>query len=362
MYFSANSLRDRHVAAHWAALWAQRNMFNVNHAAMVERHRTAMTPEMLAANAVAGFARDFWQEMDREIIASRASVDGMEILEDLLGIQTTLSIGKTAKLYNLANAAISDDVAVSMDGQAPYSFDHTAYDSDGDPIPVFTAGFGANWRDVQGYNTVGIDLVADSQAAKMRKFNGKLVSYLLSGDNKVRVAGFSGQGLKNHRNTVKLDLGASGANINLTTAGFDALLAFFTTGAFGAQRITNKVTAYDVLWVSPQIMANLSKPYLITVGGSTQALMGGTIRDALAKFMNVKDIRETFALTGNEFIAYERRKDVLTPLVGMTTGVVPLPRFMPQENYNFQIMGAMGVQVKKSDDGRSGVVYASNIT
>lgn len=52
---------------------------------------------------------------------------------------------------------------------------------------------------------------------------------------------------------------------------------------------------------------------------------------------------------------------MVTPLVGMATGVVPLPRLLPQVNYNFQIMSAMGIQVKKDDEGLSGVIYGANL-
>src|SRR5690606_10932578 len=123
-----------------------------------------------------------------------------EIVNDLLGVQTVLPIGKTAKLYNIAGD-IADDVKVTMDGQAPYSFDHTEYDNDGDPIPVFTAGYGVNWRHAAGLSSVGIDLVLDSQSAKLRKFNKQLVSYVLNGNSKIQVQNYPAQGLKNHRNT-----------------------------------------------------------------------------------------------------------------------------------------------------------------
>ncbi|EOZ5729181.1 major capsid protein, partial [Enterobacter hormaechei] len=51
----------------------------------------------------------------------------------------------------------------------------------------------------------------------------------------------------------------------------------------------------------------------------------------------------------------------ISPLVGMAVGVVPLPRPMPQSNYNFQIMSAEGLQIKKDGEGLSGVVYAANL-
>ncbi|MEN1471822.1 major capsid protein, partial [Pseudomonas aeruginosa] len=83
-------------------------------------------------------------------------------------------------------------------------------------------------------STVGIDLVLDSQAAKLRKFNKRIVAYILDGATNIQVESYPAQGLRNHRNTIKVNLGsgAGGANIDLTTATQEQLAAFFTTGAF----------------------------------------------------------------------------------------------------------------------------------
>lgn len=363
MYFTPESLQaNSRLRGHFSELVANRDLWNRAQSAMVAQYRPSMTPEMLAANAAAGFARDFWQEIDRQVVQFRDQETGMEIVNDLLQVQTVLPIGKTAKLYNIAGD-IADDVSVSLDGQAPYSFDHTEYDSDGDPIPVFTAGYGVNWRHAAGLNTVGIDLVLDSQAAKLRKYNKQIVAYALDGNDSIQVQSYPAQGLRNHRNTVKINLGSGGggANIDLTSADPEDVIAFFTSGAFGTAARNNKVAAYDVLWVSPQIMANLAKPYLVSVGGGSNALIGGTVLDAVQRFIPAREVRQSFALSGNEFLGYQRRQDVVSPLVGMATGVVPLPRTMPQQNYNFQIMGAMGIQVKRDGDGLSGVIYGANL-
>ncbi|MDI2707687.1 DUF6260 family protein [Pseudomonas aeruginosa] len=347
---------------HYQELQANRNIWNNQNAAMIAHHRGAMTPEMLACNALAGLGREFWAEVDAQIIQYRNQETGMEIVNDLLQVQTVLPIGKTAKLYNVVGD-IADDVSVSIDGQAPYSFDHTEYNSDGDPIPVFTAGYGVNWRHAAGMNTVGIDLVLDSQAAKLRKFNKRIVAYTLDGATNIQVENYPAQGLRNHRNTIKVNLGsgAGGANIDLTTATPQQIIDFFTKGAFGQAARANKVDAYDVLWVSPEINANLSQPYMITMGGGANAVVAGTVLDAVMRFIPARAVRQTFALSGNEFLGYQRRRDVVTPLVGMATGVVPLPRPLPQVNYNFQIMSAMGIQVKKDDEGLSGVIYGANL-
>jgi len=362
MYLTQSAIAAHpRLMGHYQELQANRNIWNRQNDAMLAANRASMTPEMLAANALAGLGRDFWQEVDRQVITFRDQETGMEIVNDLLGVQTVLPIGKTVKLYNVSGD-IADDVSISMDGQPPYSFDHTEYDSDGDPIPVFTAGYGVNWRHAAGLSTVGIDLVLDSQAVKLRKYNKFLVSYVLSGSEKIVVDGKPGQGIKNHRNTIKLNLGsgAGGANIDLTSASQADIAAFFTSGAFGQAARDNFVEAYDVMWVSPQIWANLMKPATVTIGGNT-LLSGGTVLSVIQGFVPARSIRQTFALSGNEFIAYQRRQDVISPLVGMATGVVPLQRPMPQSNYNFQIMGAMGLQVKRDGEGKSGVIYGANL-
>lgn len=364
MFFTRKALQvNRNMRGHWSELWANRNIFNTQNDAMIQQYRPTMTPEMLQANALAGLGREFWQEVDTQVIQMRDQETGMEIVNDLMRVQTVLPVGKTAKLYNVVGD-ISDDVKVTMDGQAPYSFDHTDYDNDGDPIPVFTAGYGVNWRHAAGLNTVGIDLVLDSQRAKLRQFNKKIVNYMLDGSEKIKVENYSAQGLRNHRNTVKINLGsgAGGANINLTTASAEDLLGFFgQAGPFGQVARANRVDAYDVLWVSYEIWANLARPYLISINDGANGVVGGSVLQAVLPFIQAREIRPTYALQGNEFLGYARRQDVVSPLVGMATGVVPLPRPLPQTNYNFQIMAAAGLQITRDGANRSGVVYAADL-
>lgn len=362
MYFSTNSLqRDANVRAHFGELQANRAMWGVQNDQMIGLYQHTMTPGMLAANALGGFDNTFWAALDRQVVALRGQETGMEIVDDLLLVQQTLPIGKTAAMYNMAGD-IADDVAISIDGQAPYSFDQTEYTNDGDPIPVFTAGYGVNWRHAAGLGTVGIDLVLDSQEAKLRKYNKRVVDYVLNGSTAINVAGKAGQGLKNHRHTYKINLGsgAGGANIDLTTATPAQLVEFFTKGAFGSALQANRLPNLTVLWVSSEIWRNLQQAYMIELGPQG-VTMAGTVLDAVKKFIGVDTIRMTYALTGNEFLGYVRRSDYVRPLVGMTTGIVPLPRLMPQANYNFQIMGAMGIQVRADADGMTGVVYGANL-
>lgn len=346
MYFTKENLAtNARMQGHWNELWAQRNIFNAQHDAMIAANKANMTSEMLACNAVGGFAKEFWKEIDNQIIELNTEEIGIEIVNDLMGVQTVLPIGKTLKMYSVSGD-ISDEVVMSMDGQAPHGFDHTEYGSDGDPIPMFTAGYGVNWRLAHGLNTVGIDLALDSQRLKLKKFNKRRVKFYLEGNDAMVVDGHKAMGIKNHKNTQQLTL-----TTDLTTAQFDALIDFFTIGEFGVLARNNFVAKYDVMWVSPEIMANLARPHIVN-----GAVVGSVLKTVMP-FAPVGEIRQSFALKGNEIIAYQRRRDVITPLIGMTTGVVPVPRTMPTDNYNFKIMSAEGLQITCDMLGRSGVVY-----
>nr|DAK70712.1 MAG TPA: major capsid protein [Caudoviricetes sp.] len=346
MYFTKENLAtNARMQGHWNELWAQRNIFNAQHDAMIAANKANMTSEMLACNAVGGFAKEFWKEIDNQIIELNTEEIGIEIVNDLMGVQTVLPIGKTLKMYSVSGD-ISDEVVMSMDGQAPHGFDHTEYGSDGDPIPMFTAGYGVNWRLAHGLNTVGIDLALDSQRLKLKKFNKRRVKFYLEGNENMVVDGHKAMGIKNHKNTQPLTL-----TTNLTTATFDQLIDFFTIGEFGVLARNNFVAKYDVMWVSPEIMANLARPHIVN------GAVVGSVLQTVMPFAPVGEIRQTFALKGNEIIAYQRRRDVISPLIGMTTGVVPVPRTMPTDNYNFKIMSAEGLQITCDMLGRSGVVY-----
>lgn len=346
MYFTKENLAtNARMQGHWNELWAQRNIFNAQHDAMIAANKANMTSEMLACNAVGGFAKEFWKEIDNQIIELNTEEIGIEIVNDLMGVQTVLPIGKTLKMYSVSGD-INDEVVMSMDGQAPHGFDHTEYGSDGDPIPMFAAGYGVNWRLAQGLNTVGIDLALDSQRLKLKKFNKARVKFYLEGNENIVVDGHKAMGIKNHKNTQQLTL-----TTDLKAATFDELIDFFTTGEFGVLARNNFVAKYDVMWVSPDVMANLARPHIVN------GAVVGSVLNTVMPFAPVGEIRQSFALTGNEIIAYQRRRDVISPLIGMTTGVVPVPRTMPTDNYNFKIMSAEGLQITCDMLGRSGVVY-----
>lgn len=80
MYFTAETLAtNSRLRGHWNELWANRNIWNQHHDMMVNAYRSSMTAEMLAANAVGGFTREYWAELDRQVIQMRDQEIGIVI-------------------------------------------------------------------------------------------------------------------------------------------------------------------------------------------------------------------------------------------------------------------------------------------
>jgi hypothetical protein len=311
--------------------------------------------ETFVKNEAGILTRDFWREVDNQIIQIRDNDQGREFLTDLQSIGTPINPGKTAKLYTIGQD-ISDEVTISMDAQPPVYKDHIDFDTDGDPVPAFTAGFGVNWRHWTGLRSENIDLVIESQARKMVKVFSSIADYMLDGSTKAKAGTFTGQGIRNHRNTKKIDLGAGGININLVTATNDQIIAFFNQD-FAKVLDDNYVDAVDVVWIPPEIRRRLDAP--LSQSGNYKE---GTLREEIMRFSRIKAFRSTFKLKGNEFFAYVKNREYITPLIGAPVSTVAVPRPMPNSNYDFMIWALMGIQIKADVNGRGGVFYAADMS
>lgn len=304
-------------------------------------------------NAAGIFGSDYWLELDRQAVEIAGQERGREIFNDLQDLATVIPLGKTVRGYTQLGD-ISDHVTISMDMQTPQTFDHSSSTGDGDPIPGFTAGYGINWRHWLGLQTENIDLMLQSQRAKLVKFYEAMADYAMNGSPRIQEANYPGQGIKNHRNTVKIDLTTAG--IDLTTATPEEVVTYFA-GAFGAVLDANAVSSVK-LWVSPQIRARMAMPYSAELG-----IVSGSIETQLRQFTpRISEIGTDYSLEGNEFVAYVKDKTFLEIPVGQSVTITPLPRLFPRDNYNNDISSAFGVQVKVDSRGRGGVFYGANLT
>lgn len=352
-----NSANTRASQSQYSEMLSQRRVFTKQNQHFVDLYGNQLTSEQrsgLEANAGKP-ALDFWRETDRVSIQVKDNDQGREFLTDLMGLAKPLSIGKTSNAY-AKGTDVSKDVERSMDFKTPVDFDHNENVYDSDPIPCFTAGYGVNYRKAVGGLTEGIDFATDAQALKMKWVLSNIADYMLTGDTSIKVDGATGQGIRNHRNTYQINMGSGtvggvvGANIDITTATNDQIVAFFNQYVAAALD-NNYVNRIDVLWVSPEIMRVLAKPYSNAAG-----FKEGTLKDYLMTFGRIGDIRRTFKLTGGQqMFGYVRSSDFVRPLVGASVAVVPMVRNTPFDNYNFMIYGAIGLQVRADINGKSGV-------
>lgn len=304
-------------------------------------------------NQMALITKDYWREVDEVTTRVFRSDEGQDLMNDLMGLASNISIGKTVAISRIASDA--GQVVRTVGGQVPEQLDKTIYDYSGDPIPIFKTGYGREWREWQGMQSEGFDPLLDDQANVTAALREDMAQYLLTGDPSINVNGkYEAKGITNHPNTIQINLNASGGlNIDLQTAAPDDVVKFFNTN-FAAILDSQLVTEKVKLWVSPSIMRNLMRPYSESTG-----FKGGTVMDYVLQFSKVESISQTFLLSGNNWIGYVRNALYIRPRVAQPVSTYASVRVNPHDNYNFMVWSAMGLQIRKDWNGRSRVFNAS---
>lgn len=117
------------------------------------------------------------------------------------------------------------------------------------------------------------------------------------------------------------------------------------------------ISVIDKVYVSPEIYTRLLAPY-----SNSQGFKEGTLLDQILKLPHIGAIEEDFALSGNEFIAYVRDKQIISPLVAMPLTNYQQIRMNPYDNFNTVLIGVMGLKIAKTYNNKHGVFYASVIS
>ena len=84
---------------------------------------------------------------------------------------------------------------------------------------------------------------------------------------------------------------------------------------------------------------------------------GGSI--SLAELSRrIAKIEVTHKLSGNQFFGFVPNARFVRPLVGMAVNTTAITRLNPTDNYQFLIMGAMGLEIRGDYNSKSGVFYS----
>lgn len=325
----------------------------VAHRRAQEFHERQIAMSMgLAANAAAVIPQDVWREMDSQTKMILRNDEGDNLLSDLLPLAKTLPIGKI--IHQQRRASDAGIVKRSVSGQVPELLDKTNYNFGKTVVPVFRAGYGREWREVEGQRSEAFDGLIDDNANVVRAVRRDWATYIRSGDAGVVFDGETGYGFANSPDVVSYNIGAGGQNINYTSSvvtgevirnGFIAIR--------DALRISNNVNGMLTVYVSREIMSNLERYF--------NDNFVETILQQLLKLTGIAAIKETALLSGNEMFWTQLSSESIRPLVGMAINTIALPRQTQLDNYNFVVWGAMGIEFQADYNGNKSNLFASDL-
>ncbi|SNT19680.1 major capsid protein [Sphingopyxis indica] len=322
----------------------------------VVREHFHQTEDGLAAigNAAAVLPRDAWLDLDGITRRVMRADEGQVWMADLMPLAKPVNIGKLVHLNRVSSDA--GRVVRSMSGQVPVTLDKVTYDYRGTPVPIFSSGYGREWREWNTLQSENFDALADDQEAITAKIRRDNALYVLDGDASIVVEGYTAYGIRTSPYSKSINLGSAvgGANIDLTSDATtsDAIEAFIN-GPFGALLDDNFISAPVNLYISPEIARNWDRPYSLAGG-----FKGGSLRDQILGNRRIAKIEVSFELSGNEFFYFVPSAEYIRPLVAMATSTVAMPRLHPRANYQFEVWNAMGIEIRADINGRSGVGYS----
>lgn len=303
-------------------------------------------------NSAAILPRDAWQELDGITRRVMRADEGQAWMADLMPLAKAVNIGKLVHLTRVSSDAGS--VTRSMSGQVPTGLDKVTYDYRGTPVPIFSTAYGREWREWNTLQSENFDAISDDQEAHTAKIRRDMALYALDGDPDIQFQSFPAYGIRTHPLSKSINLGnaSGGADINLTTATSDAIEAF-VNNVLGAALDANFIATGVNMYVSPEISRNLDRPYSGSAGFKI-----GSLREVLTANRRINKIETSFELSGNEFFAFVPNAEYIRPLIGMAVNTTAMIRQNPTDNYQFLVMGAMGIEIRADFNERSGVFYS----
>lgn len=315
-----------------------------------------LTAEFMG-NAASILPRDAWLDLDGITRRVMRSDEGQVYMADLMPLAKAVNIGKLVHLNRVSSDA--GRVVRSMSGQVPVTMDKVTYDYRGTPVPIFSTAYGREWREWNTLQSENFDALSDDQEAHSAKIRRDMALYALDGDSSIVFEGYTAYGIRTSPYSKVINLGSAvgGANIDLTASGTtsDAIDAFFTQ-TLGAMLDANLITGKVNLYVSPEIGRNLDRSY-----SGSSGFKGGTLMSYLLTNRRIGKIAVTYELSGNAFFGFVPSAEFIRPLVGMAVNTTAITRTNPTDNYQFLIMGAMGIEIRADINGKSGVFYSTDV-
>lgn len=337
----------------WDEVIRARNGYMFNEQALGEIARRA---GMVGNEGI--IPQDVYQEFDNVTVTRFRSDDGDNILNDLLPLSRSVSIGKLVHKFRKASDA--GEVQTSMTGQIGVKMDQTEFNYDGSIIPIHDTGFGRNWREWNAQSSEGFDALIDDQRECVASIRRHVIDQFLDGHRDangelITIDGISWAGMRNDSRVAQVNIGASGINFDFTdTTKTYAQIEAAMKQVRDVLWITNKSEKEAVYYISREMASNFER-------NSSESYSSEKILNRLAQLRGIAAIKESSKLSGNEFMAIPLNDNLVRPVVGMALNTVAMPRPVYNSNYEFAVWGAIGFEVRTDYDGNKCTMFAQDL-
>ena len=288
-----------------------------------------------------------WLELDTQVV-QQIGVEADVLFTDLMPLAQSVNIGKFAVAYKKIGEM--DAGETSLTGQVTHLMGQTSANYGGILVPTHAKAFGRGWRETEANRSIGVDELADDQAAATREVIRLMTENFLNGNANLVYQGFSAYGLKTNPATQGITLLVDLTDPATTFAQTDAELGRVMGLMRGG---SNRVTRDFNLYISPEIEANWRRRDSALTNDRTYAEVFGTTP-------GVASVKVSNLLVGNQMIGFVASREFIRPVVGQAVGTTPVPRLRPFDDFQFITWGAAGLQIVEDDNGRSGVFYAAS--
>ena len=309
-----------------------------------------------AANAVDDIRR-LYRAFDTTVLQQFEPNTEFTLLNDLMPLSRSVRIEQSR--YDYARTGGRGWAHTSMSGQIGAALDARSYTFDGTMVPIHDSGFKFEWRDPIFNSPSALQSQADAQRGSVEDVQRQYVDYIYNGfrDKNGGFAVFDGltwKGLKNDERVMQIDLGASGLNIDFTSAAVSsANLRNAAIALRDQMRRINSQYADQTWYVSGEIISNLERYF-------SDNYQSGTVMEEILKLTGVAAIKEDSQLEGNEIVIIPLGAGVIAPVVGQAIGTVADPRPFYNSDYIWRTWGAMGLMVKQDINNKCSVIHASS--
>lgn len=349
-----NEQNARNMAAQYEALNYERQQYCSNNAIYIPpQFKVNEVGQAIKTNAGLN-PQDLFREFDRTTVEQFRLDEGDAILNRLMPLSRSMSIGRT--IYQFTRSSDAGNFQSSMSGEIGTVFDAVDYDSDKTLVPIHQTGFKRSFRQMDQLSLEDFDDYVNLQREDTRRHRNGLIDTFLDGhvDRQGQFMNHDGVTWQGVRNDSRVDQVTLTADLTSSATTAEAVRNQFL--ALTQRRyITNKVQVPAVFFISNEIYFNLQRNYNENFNWSSNML------DQVMTLGGISEIIPSSKLTGNQVLSFPLESRFVQPIVARGLGTIQRQRNNWNDPFAWENVSAIGWMVK-TDYGSTNraVQYASS--